>query len=294
MHTWSSFIFASGGVAKTQPSPTPDPLCHNLDWSPIGSASAQSSIAAILTGFVFAGIIVILSVRAPLRREAAQALKLLFTAFFGLAVTAYLLADVTGEQTCPRAETTEALMGGSLGTFSVVTIVSFTWLVIAYKGHDYNVLKFVHGLVYVSCAFVTLLLTTSATSYLNADLYYRSNQIADSVLDVIGVLTLTIGATWIFWLHRRKRPLHIKRTATDVAATTDGAVERCIWVALSYLALTSLATGIEASLPPHMWYPPASWAIYLATGGSIGLPLIVLAFSLGAIARTSKTTIQSV
>jgi hypothetical protein len=294
VHSWSRPILASSGFVKAQLSPIPDPLCHNLDWSPIGSASAQSSIAAILTGFVFAGIVVILSVRAPLRREAAQALKLLFTAFFGLAVTAYLLADITGEQTCPRAETTEALMGGSLGTFSVVTIVSFTWLVIAYKGYDYDVLKFVHGLVYVSCAFVALLLTTSATSYLNADLYDRSDQMADAFLDGTGILTLIVGAAWIFWLHRRKRPLHIKRTVSDIAVTTDGAVERCVWAALSYLALTSLATGVEASLPPRMWYPPAPWAIYVATGGSIGLPLVVLAFSLGAIARTSKATIQSV
>src|ERR1700761_8612030 len=101
MFAWSVVILASSSVRELYSTRAPDPLCHNLDRSPIAAASSQSSISAILAGFVFAGIIVVLSVRAPLKREAAQALKLLFTAFFGVAVTAYLLADNAGEQTCP-------------------------------------------------------------------------------------------------------------------------------------------------------------------------------------------------
>lgn len=259
-------------------------LCHAHDWNPIAAASAQSSIAAVLAGFVFAGIVVVLSVRAhSLKRESALALKLLFTAFFGLAVTAYLLADLAGEQTCPRAETTEALAGSALGAFAVITITALTWLVVAYQRHDDGVLKFLHGLVYVSCAFVILLICTNATSYLSADL--PSSTVASGLpIYLFSGLSILGGAVWIWRRHRS----HTKEMHLHEASTTGNtAVNFCAWSALTYLAVTSVATGVEASLPPRMWYPsPEPWAIYLAAWASVALPLAVLGLAINALART--------
>jgi len=258
--------------------------CPTYGWSPIAAASSQSAIAAVLAGFVFAGVIVVLTVTAHDReREAAQALKLLFTAFFGLAVTSYLLAEMAGDQICPRAQTTEVLTVGALGTFAVVMITSLTWLVVAFKRHDHNVLAFLHSLMYISCIFIVFLLGTHSTSYLEAELPNSASTV-NIVLYIASGLFLVAGAFWIW-----KAPKD-KSKSSDVSITSDAAVNWCAWAALIYLALTSLATGVVESSPPQKWNPyPAAWPIYLAAASSLVLPLVVVTLAIRGLARTAPT-----
>jgi hypothetical protein len=286
-------------VRRVQKGATMNPdLCQKVAWSPIGAAASQSAIAAVLAGFVFSGIIVLLSVTTDslkresaqalkTDRESAQALKLLFTAFFGLAVTSYLLAVMAGEQKCPRAETIEALAGGALGAFAVIMITSLTWLVVAYKRHTDGVLEFLHALVYVGCLFVALLLTTNSLSYIGADLIGHSHSVIDPVLVGISGISLIVNIVLIWW---RSRYGDSKTPKTEnVSTTTDRTVNWCAWAALIYLALISLATGIAVSLPPGMWFPaPAPWGAYLIAAGSLVLPLGVLSLAIGALARTVR------
>jgi hypothetical protein len=101
-----------------------------LDWNATTAASGQSLLSGVLAGFVFGGIVVVLSTKESSNRpEAARALKLLFSAFFGLVVTAYLFADQAADTNCLRAQSEEVLAGGLLGTFAIIMIVSLTWLV---------------------------------------------------------------------------------------------------------------------------------------------------------------------
>jgi hypothetical protein len=261
--------------------------CYTYGWNPIAAASSQSAIAAVLAGFVFAGIIVVLSVMADdLKREAAQALKLLFTAFFGLADTSYLLAEMAGDQICPRAQTTEVLAAGALGAFAVVMITSLTWLVVAYKRQDHNVLKFLHGLMYVSCIFIAFLLITHSISYLEAELPYQPHSLVNVVLYAASGLFLMAGALLIW-----KAPKN-RSESGGVSITSDSSVNWCAWAALIYLTLTSLATGVAASSPPRMWNPyPAAWPIYLAAASSLVLPLAVLTLAIRGLARTTPAGI---
>jgi len=262
---------------------TPD-LCHAHDWSPIAAAASQSAIAAVLAGLVFSGVVVVLSVT-TYTRESAQALKLPFTAFFGLAVTSYLFAEMAGEQTCRRADTTEALAGGALGAFAVIMITSLTWLVVAYERHDNHVLEFLHALVYVACIFVVLLLSTNSVNYLSIELP-GPHLVVDTLLYVAGGLSVAGGAIWI-WRRPRRRFDPKTKKANHVSTTTDNAVNWCAWAALAYLALTALATGVATGLHRQMWYPsPAPWAVYLAAASSLVLPLAVLALAIGGLART--------
>lgn len=256
--------------------------CATYGWSPIAAASSQSAIAAVLAGFVFAGIVVVLTVTTNGRkREAAQALKLLFTAFFGLAVTSYLLAEMAGDQICPRAQTTEVLAVGALGTFAVVMITSLTWLVVAFNRHDYNVLAFLRRLMYVSCIFIVFLLSTHSTSYLQAELP-NSRSIVNIVLYIASGLFLVAGAFWIW------RVPKVRSKSSGVSVTSDEAVNWCAWAALTYLAVTSLATGVVESSPPQIWNQyPASWPIYLAATSSLVLPLAVLTMAIRGLARTA-------
>jgi hypothetical protein len=256
--------------------------CATYGWSPIAAASSQSAIAAVLAGFVFAGIIVVLTVATDsLRREAAQALKLLFTAFFGLAVTSYLFAEMAGDQICPRAQTTEVLVVGALGTFAIVMITSLTWLVVAFKRHEHDVLAFLHSLMYVSCVFIVFLLSTHSTSYLGVELP-NPQSIADILLYIASGLFLVAGAFWIWKVPKERSE------SSDASITSDEAVNWCAWAALIYLALTSLATGVVESSPPQMWNPyPAAWPVYLAAASSLVLPLAVLTLAIRALARTA-------
>jgi hypothetical protein len=263
-------------------------LCQKFTWSPIGAAASQSAIAAVLAGFVFSGIIVLLSVTRTdsLKRESAQALKLLFTAFFGLAVTAYLLAVMAGEQKCARAQTIEALTGGALGAFAVIMITALTWLVVAYERHNDGVLEFLHALVYVGCLFVALLLTTSSLNYIGAYLIGYSHSVIDPVLVGIGGISFIVNIVLI-WRRSRYRDSKTRKTE-NVSTTTDRMVNWCARAALIYLALISFATGIAISFPLDTLFPaaPAPWAAYLIAGGSLVLPLAVLSLAIGALART--------
>jgi hypothetical protein len=268
---------------------SPD-LCHSQNWNPIVASGPQSQIAIVLAGFVFAAIVVILSVRVRTRqREAAQALKLLFTAFFGLGVTAYLLGDVTGDQVCPRAETTEVLTGGDLGAFTVIMIVALTWLVIAYQDHVEDLLTFLHCLVTVSCIFVILLLSTSATNYVSADLPNEPHGMVYFLVYLTGSLASVGLVTWI-WLHPKMR---LVKTSSEInkniSLISNRAVTRCAWSALAYLAVSAVASGIETSLPPSIWYPtPILWVVYLAAWSSLILPLLVLGLGITGLARTKR------
>jgi hypothetical protein len=261
-------------------------LCTTVDWSPISAASAQSAIAALLAGFVFAGIIVVLSVPSQRhQREAAQALKMLLTAFFGLTVTSYLLADMAGEQACLRAETTEALAGGSLGAFAVITVVALTWLVVAYNQHENDVLIYLHVLVYVSSSFVVLLLCTSSVTYLSADMPQASNTAIDVLMYMTGGIAILAGGVWI-WRFRPKAAPLVLPTRPEVSTTSNRAVNNSIAVALAYLTISSLATGILVSFPGQDWYPsPARWVVYLVAESSLVLPLIALLFMVNSMAR---------
>lgn len=260
--------------------------CTPFDWSPIGAASSQSAIAALFAGFVFTGIIVILTVQSHShRREAAQALKLLLTAFFGLAVNAYLLADMAGEHTCLRAQTTEVLAGGSLGAFAVMMVIFLTWLVAAYNRKDSEVLKLLHGLVYISCVFVALLLCSSSVIYIDAEIPKSANSAAHaSAICIVVASLIGIGVFRVVRPPRRLSPAAAKRG--DVATTSAFAVQLSVWIALGNLTISSIATGIALSVPAADWYPsPPHWVAYITGILSILLPLAMLAAGVNAMAE---------
>src|SRR5258708_35477858 len=109
------------------------PACVFRDWNPIVASAPEAAVAAVLACFVFAGIVVTLSTRTKRHGAAAQALKLLFAAFLGLAVTSYLFANDAGEQTCRRADTLVVVAGGPLVTVAVIILAGLAWLAAAYQ-----------------------------------------------------------------------------------------------------------------------------------------------------------------
>jgi hypothetical protein len=254
-----------------------------LDWSATNAASGQSVLSGVLAGFVFGGIVVVLSTkesRKPL--EAALALKLLFSAFFGLAVTAYLFADQAADTNCLRAQSEEVLGGGLLGTFAIIMIVSLTWLIVAYGLHAEGVLGFLRGLIYVASAFVVFLLCTSSYTYLDAVLPHGSSGVMIVRIYVIGGLIWLVAVliessaaarlmAWAARLLRFGNQSACPATGTWTARTS--AVGLCAWIALGYLAAASFADSFVLGSSVSLWRSPHLPGIYAVAWSSLLAPL---------------------
>jgi hypothetical protein len=277
------------------PSSAPGACVGALDWSAPVAAPSQSTLSGVLAGFVFGGIVVLLSVRVPSRgAQAAEALKLLFSAFFGLAVVAYLLADQAADTDCLRAISEETLAGGILGTFAVVMIVSLTWLVVSYELHDHGVLRFLHHLIYFACFFVTLLLCTSSYSYLQAQV--RGGPVGWMVL----LIYLAGGLLYLIALPAGSRaaallPLRLSRpTWIHIVRAHGSAVDRCVWAALGYLAVAAAADSYVLGVAASEWSHPVIPVAYLVGWGSLILPMGVLILAVHALAPSPPAPVIAV
>jgi hypothetical protein len=107
--------------------------CSLTGWSAVNSALANSTLAAVLAGFMINGIILLLS-RKPTQMSPryVQALSLLFAAFVVLGLDAYLFGLVTGDSmkiiACRRIWTEAMFAAGLLAIGSVAIIVGFVLL----------------------------------------------------------------------------------------------------------------------------------------------------------------------
>ena len=263
----------------------------DLEWSATNAASSQSALAGVLAGFVFGGIVVVLSVRpASKREEAAIALKLLLCAFFGLAVAAYLLADQAGDTDCLRAGSEEILSGGILGTFAIVMIVSLTWLIVAYDVHAHGVLRFLRGLIYFASVFVVLLLCTSSFGYLQSTDPNGPSKLVVIFLYLAGTLVYPIAVGVRLARRLRARVLRTRTSSnqSDLSASirqpNHGAASLCSWVALIYLAVAAIGDAFVVSSTDAVWARAQLTAEYVMAWSALALPLIVLIAALGALA----------
>lgn len=254
-------------------------------WSATTAGSGQSVLSGVLAGFTFAGVVLVLSVRAPSGGfAAANAAKLLFSAFLGLAVAAYLLADQAADTYCRRASAEEVVAGGILGTFAIIMIVSLTWLTIAYGMQDHGVLRFLRHLDYVATAFVVLLLCTSSFSFLAADLAAAPSPSAVTSLYLAGGLCCTLGhpvssrilaAALARVIPRRNPP----GRNSGSRQPRFSAVDVCAWVALGYLTAAAISDAVVVSMTDNAWSRPSALIVYVLAWASLVLPLGVLILS---------------
>jgi hypothetical protein len=250
--------------------------CDSRAWNPIAASGHWAPLAAVLAGFVFAGMVVVLT-NSPDKKheaEASHALRLLLVAFFGLVVTSYLLSTLTGEQVCGRAETEGALVAGTLATSAIVMIVALTWLMVAYGTDKLGIVHFLHGLVYFAIVFVVVLLNVSSTGYVATMLPATSHRVLNLSIYASGTAILLVGGTSIFL--RRKINLDEKQRRPRVRLFAIGA--------LSYLAITAATDGFVIATPWRMWYPARQWIVYGSLWLAWTLPLAVLVLAARAMA----------
>jgi hypothetical protein len=251
-------------------------ICTGYPWNPIAAAGQWGPLAAVLAGFVFAGMVVVLTNKPDEGHaaEASHALRLLLVAFFGLVVTSYLLATLTGEQVCRRAETEGALVAGTLATSAIVMIVALTWLIVAYGRDDLGILRFLRGLVYFGILFVMLLLTVSSSGYV-ATMLPQTNHRALSLTMYVSDVFILLAGSILFYCRR------------GLVLGEQDRRPRVTWLAigaLAYLAITSAVDGGVIALSWHAWYPIHHWLVYMAAWLAWTLPLAVLVLAVRAMA----------
>lgn len=284
--------------------PIPGACFGDSSWSATTAGNGQSVLSGVLAGFVFAGIVAVLGVRATdPGKEAARALKLMFCAFIGLAVAAYLFADQAADGNCLRSSTEETLAGGILGTFAIIMIVSLTWLVAAYDMHKHGVLRFLRRLLYVAMSFVVLLLCTSSFSYLQADILHGPPlavvvwiYVAGGLLYAIGLPITSRFAKFLLALrrHKRKSCSHRWDRAAEWLRVKFDDVGHCAWAALVYLGLAALGDASVLSMNDSAWEQPPSATVYAVAWSSLVAPLVVLILAMHALPPepTSRDTEQ--
>lgn len=268
-------------------------------WDVATAGGGQSVLSGVLAGFVFAGIVAVLGVQATRSgSEASNALKLMFSAFLGLAVAAYLFADQAADSNCLRASSEEVLAGGILGTFVIIMIVSLSWLVAAYQMQENGVLQFLRHLLYVTSLLVVVLLCTSSYSYLQADMPHGPSDKMTFLIYLTGILLYALGLTamWVVWpllakTRRTRMYAHRYRGKENSGGhhKKHSLVDFCNRMALFYLAVAGIGDAFVLSTNDSAWIPPPTDAIRAVAWSSLVVPVAVLILAMHALARESPS-----
>jgi hypothetical protein len=116
--------------------------CPGTSWDTVAAATALAQLAGVIGGFVFAGIVVLLSQPRPDTDRAAQqagsdrlrALIPFIATFIAMGLNAYVFGLISGEAThaCRRTWTATVIGSGMLAIGTVATICGLILLVRAY------------------------------------------------------------------------------------------------------------------------------------------------------------------
>jgi hypothetical protein len=222
-------------------------------------------------------------------------LKLLFCAFIGLAVVAYLFAETAASDSCLQTSAQETLSGGILGSFAIVMLVALTWLLAAFSLQAHGVLKFLRGLIWFASAFVVFLLCTSSYDYLVAALPGGPPELMLILTYVVGVISLLAAVPAYMWTRvfawvasHLVRPGDGPRLETESVTFRDGAVDLCAKITIGYLAVAGLSDAVALSAS-DWWNHPRPTISYIVAWASLLLPLVVLVMALRALAPDSDS-----
>jgi hypothetical protein len=241
------------------------------DWSPIESAHATSEFCTFLAGFVFTGMVLVITERRDHEADdAVVALKLLLCAFLPLGLCAYLVSDTSGEHVCSRALGESVLDGAMLGIGAATILVAIVWLLSAYRRRE--VAGLARRVCYAAFGFVDLLICTSAMSYVwDLSPVHRVHVIA-FVLTVAVAATVAV-ALWVVrhfpWLP--PKPSH-------------ASINRAVAAILVQTAVLGTAVGLMLNAPAS-WQQPlwVTWSFY---GLTLVFPTTSLILLMRAIPHT--------
>lgn len=210
-----------------------DQDCDGLDWSPIASAPVHSAFAGVLAGLVFAGIVLLLSVRSDQVRR-TNALVIFGSSFLVLAFDAFLFGVIAGERICARAWTEMMHAAGLLGLGALGIFAGICWLIDTNDTTAGRMTRFYVITTYVIAIIVTYHVGATAVEYLESVAAY-----SDTPTWLAGVARaygwILLGCILLIALMlavRRSRDVVHRRIANRFVTATAYAYVACVVVAL--------------------------------------------------------------
>lgn len=256
---------ADGSLVTAGADP-PDGACAGTGWSAVASAPANSQLAGVLAGFVFAGFVMVLTERhvSPLR---VATLRLFIAGFIVLALDSYAFSLLTGdvaERACGRVWTESLIASGMLVVGAVAVISGMAWLLASYAeprpggpvaGARSDGMREVERLlrrsVYGISVLTVLLLSTAAHDYVNVAFMGRAKPWWATW--VAPLYVLLVGAAMIATVWRRqRREARYGGTASDPSSKE---LSVAFAGAVSYAVLGTAAIGVITSTPAGSWRP---------------------------------------
>ncbi|GIM96665.1 hypothetical protein [Paractinoplanes toevensis] len=243
-------------------------LPQPADWNPIAGGGPTSAFAAVLAGFVFIGMVYVLT--EGFNRHHGHTLMLFMAAFVCLAAGSYTEALASGEVACLRAWSEGMFSSGLLAVGSTAMLAALAWLLPTRYGRDPIVRKFTILAALSIALIVSELLAAAAQGFL-LDVPGRSHW-----RGAVGWSALiTIALVIIAWLLRLA---NVVRDRYRVAIAAGGVI------AFTFLSLVFL--GPIGSLPRSEWVSPATWIVVASTviplyGGALVVATITWALPTG-------------
>jgi len=266
-----------------------NPSCHLPGgWSILDAGPAYSTLAGVLGGFLFLGIITLMtegrnpdnnsgrrgaqarnqrngtsnppSSRAIIR---ARTLMLFLPALLSLLVSSFLFAEVTGEQVCNRGYI-EGVLAASLLAIGALGIFSgIAWMLEVYHESNEDLRRTSVTFTYISYFIVIASLTVSGVDIIsdafnnNPPGYALGLLIAYAPLLLISVV---IVRKWFV-------PKESHRSGSQLAA---------VYVPAIYVVITLVLYAVLTSYNPSEWGSLNDWKTYLALSVALFFPAVTV------------------
>jgi hypothetical protein len=253
-------------------------------WSAIVASGPQSTLSGVLAGFVFTGIVVVLStsplpgIRATRKsRQRSYALQLLVAAFIIFALNSYFTSITAGELSCNRADAESGLSGGILGTGAILLLAGLGWLLVTYSDRTKEIQIILTYIISGVWLVIIFMLAISGMGIGQAMLTGRRQWIVDIVPWILAALMTAI----VIVIASRSRKLEDNSVAKHV--------QRAALASLAAAIVSALLTGGASAISAPWWHRPPAWAVYLVVGLSMLVPAIALVLSVpAAIAAVTR------
>lgn len=239
--------------------------CSRIDWNPIQVGQPHSQLAAVIAGFLFAGIVFLLGRRRPSAHD-SYPYVLMLPSFFVLLLDSFFFSAISGEQSCNRAWTETMIAAGLLGTGSLGVFAGLSWVIYNSRRGEREPLRIVLVISRVIAIIILTHLQVTTVFYLRD--IYSPNQppgwlAIATWLITGGVVGLLICAS----LLRRRRQ----------AGST--AVHAAAYCSLFYGVVCSVAFAILGGRPKAEWEPTPTW---------ITVTAVLIALTTAGVATTAQ------
>lgn len=277
-----------------EPSETGMPTCQLPNgWNFLASAPAYSAFAAILAGFLFLGIITLMTEKARSRatkvegqednhethipsREAA--LMLFLPALLTLLVSSFLFGEVSGEQVCARGFTEGTYAAGLLAVGGTGVFSGIGWMLNVYPA-DKELRRTANIFTFISFIIVIALLANSGQHIINSVFDNKAPWYA-IVPIIIYSLLLLISVSIV-----RLRFMPTQESGARAARLA------AVYFPAFYVLMVVIAYSIMTQYAPKSW--PATnlndWKSFLAVSIGLFFPGVNLIVYARAIPRRSST-----